>query len=689
MRKIFINNPAAQDGRPPFWQPWGCAGCLWRTLLFAVTLWMMLFLMSMLYRACDSDHPQGGGSTPDLTDPYFHDPNLQDSINQIDPNIDPWPGDTIASDNDWLPRHPGGQPITPELPNDTANYIPPVENPIDSMGIQLSGDHLNVLISLKQTNDMEQEMAAWAQKFKQVYPQGDYAVNYYNPQTSFMQITVPESARESVKAEINGKMPEFDFIVFDEDVMGNEARPSDPAFAERGFCWWHEGVQLYEAWDITMGDPDIVIGVVDSFFDLRHPELRNKRIIAPMCFDRIQTDPTNLLPPPGCEERPFSHGTHVLSCAAADCNNNEGACGMAPKCSVIPVSINMGPKEGTTTLRIAEAILYCIMHGADVVNVSLGMNLQPFADLSNSEQVEVSKLLQTDVEKVMDYVHQVAERKNCMIVYAAGNEGAVAGIDPSKRGENTLRVSACGYRLDSVFFTNYGLLPEEGVNYSTVSFPGVDILGAMPNNKYALMAGTSQAAPLVSGVVALMKSLDRSLTNEEIINILIETGKPQPEEQHIGPLVQIKDALLRVQNRRPRMEDILADPSKLEGIWECQGDLVNDDTRVPIILYLNLRHGGGGTMYCNESGMIFESPLRWTVDTSAQKVSIRSTGGLRCPSNNNGYKQFICDGVADNDGTMRLKGTHPGQGNKVFEFKMSRRDRLNLTCVKCGKNTVL
>lgn len=688
MRKIFINNPAAQDGRPPFWQPWGCAGCLWRTLLFAVTLWMMLFLMSMLYRACDRDHTSGG-DTPIQTNPYFHDPALQDTINQIDPNIDPWPGDTISGDNDWLPRHPGGMPITPELPNDTANYIPPVENPIDSMGIQLSGDHLNVLISLKQTNDMEQEMAAWAQKFKQVYPQSNYGVNYYNPQTSFMQITVPEEARESVKAEINGRMPEFDFIVFDEDVMGNEARPSDPFFAEPRFNWWHEGVQLYEAWDITMGDPDIVIGVVDSFFDLRHPELRNKRIIAPMCFDRIQTDPTNLLPPPGCEERPFTHGTHVLSCAAAECNNNAGACGMAPKCSVIPVSINMGPKEGTTTLRIAEAILYCIMHGADVVNVSLGMNLQRFADLPNSDQVEVSKLLQTDVEKVMDYVHQVAERKNCMIVYAAGNEGAVAGIDPTKRSENTLRVSACGYRLDSVFFTNYGLLPEEGVNYSTVSFPGVDILGAVPNNKYALMAGTSQAAPLVAGVVALMKSLDRSLTNEEIINILVETGKPQPEEQHIGPLVQVKDALLRVQNRRPRMDDILDDPSKLEGIWECRGDLFNDETKVPLTLYLNLTHGGGGTMYCYESDAVFVCPLKWSVDASAQKVSIRSTDILRCPNFNKYYKQYICAGVADDDGTMRLKGHHPGSENKPFIFKMSRREHLNLTCVKCGKSTVL
>lgn len=685
MRKIFINNPAAQDGRPPFWQPWGCAGCLWRTLLFAVTLWMMLFLMSMLYRACGSDHPQGGGGV----DPFRQDPHNQDSIGQTDPFIEPWPGDTITEISDWLPRHPNGEPITPELPRDTANYIPPVENPIDSMGVPISGDHLNVLISLKQTNDMEQEMAAWARKFKQVYPENGYAVNYYNPVTSFMQITVPEEAREAVKEEINGKMPEFDFIVFEEEVMGSEVRPSDPGFTNRDLSWWHEGVQLYDAWDITMGDPEIVIGVVDSYFDLRHPEFRNKRIIAPLCFDRIQTNPTNLLPPPGCEDKPRDHGSHVLSCAAAEDNNDNGVCGVAPKCAIIPVSVNAGTKDQAPLLRIAEGILYCIMHGANVVNVSMGLGLEKFADLPNSEQVEISKQIFTDVEKVMAYVSSVARRNNCMIVYAAGNEGAVAGIDPFKRNENTIRVSACGHRLDSVFFTNYGLLPEEGVNYSTVSFPGVDILGAVPGNKYALMAGTSQAAPLVAGVVALMKSLDRSLTNEEIINILIETGKPQPEEQHIGPLVQIKDALLRVQNRRPRMEDVLADPSKLEGIWECQGDLVNDDTRVPIILYLNLKHGGGGTMYCNESGMIFESPLKWTVNTSAQKVSIRSTGGLRCPQNNNGYKQFICDGVADNDGTMRLKGTHPGQGNKVFEFKMSRREHLNLTCVKCGKGTVL
>ena len=57
MQKIFINHPGARDGRPPFWKPWGCGGCLWRTLVFLSTLFLLFFLMSRCH---------GSGSSPDL-----------------------------------------------------------------------------------------------------------------------------------------------------------------------------------------------------------------------------------------------------------------------------------------------------------------------------------------------------------------------------------------------------------------------------------------------------------------------------------------------------------------------------------------------------------------------------------------------------------------------------------------------
>lgn len=530
-------------------------------------------------------------------------------------------------------------------------------------------------------------MAAWAQVFKQVYPGPNYSVTYYNPLTCLMQIAVPEDNREQVKREINGKMPMFDFIVFDEEIMGPSIIPNDPAFQNSDFSWWHRAVQLYDAWDITMGSPNIVIGIVDSYFDLRHPEIRNKRIIAPLCLSRLQSDRKNTLPPDGCPIVAATHGTHVLCCAAADGNNGEGGSGVAPKCAVIPVSVAdpRNPQHCSSSLRMAEAIMYCIMHGANVINCSIGDNLKPFAELPVEQQVDLAEAENKAEENVWDYVYRVAERRNCTIVYSAGNESAVTGIDPSKRNENTIRVSACGYRLDSVGFTNYGLLPELGVNYSTVSMPGVDILGGVPNNQYMFMSGTSQAAPLVAGTVALMKSLDPTLTSREIIDILIETGRPQPEEQHIGPLVQIRDALLRVQNRHPQMEEILEDPTSLEGLWECRSSLVNMSNDEPITLYLELKSGFTGCIFCrNSSGIIHEAPVNWRVDTTAKRVTIESTKVLECMQDNGGFNKVILIGTAGSNGQMSLTGHHPNSPDETFACDMAYRSHLSIKCDACG-----
>ena len=696
MQKIFINHPGAQDGRPPFWMPWGCGGCLWRSLVFLSSLFLLLFLMSRCH-SCSTSPDANGGNTPFPIDTtHVERPAGPDSVFHMDPTIEPLPSDSILSDEtSWLPEHPGGTAPTPELPADSANQIAPIDNPVrDSLGMEVNGNVLNVLISLKQRQTMEEEMIAWAKKFKRVYRDQSYQVCYYNPLTCFMQITIPEDQRVQVKAEINGKMPEFDFIVFDEGVMGPNLKPNDPALYDTSCNWWHQGVQLYEAWDITMGDPNIVIGVVDSYFDLRHPEFRTKRIIAPICLDRMNGDRTNLLPPDGIPIGPAIHGSHVLSCAAATANNGEGLSGIAPKCSIIPVSVAdiraAALGGGASSLRIAEGILYCILHGAHVVNCSMGSPLQKFAGQSEDVQVALAQIIALPEEKVWDYVFRVANRRNCMIVFAAGNEGVVSGIDPMKRNLSTIRVSACGHELDSVGFTNYGLLPELGVNYSTVSMPGVDIVGAAPNNKYMLLEGTSMAAPLVAGVVALMKSLDPTLTNDEVINILIETGKPQPQEQHIGPLVQIKDALERVQTRHPQMSDILNDPSQLEGLWECRSSLLVASTDEPVTLYLKLEAQGRGTVFSiTSNNVIHEAPVSWNVDVEAQKVEIRSITELQCPQDRGGFKKIILVGTAGQNGRMQLIGHHeeddPNDPNKTFNCDMAFRNRLTVTCEACGE----
>lgn len=90
----------------------------------------------------------------------------------------------------------------------------------------------------------------------------------------------------------------------------------------------------------------------------------------------------------------------------------------------------------------------------------------------------------------------------------------------------------------------------------------------MPYNSYNMGPGTSFSAPIVTGAVALMKSLSPSLSTQEIIRILKETGKPIAGDNTIGKLIQIKDALLKVKSEMANFDDIMHDHNKLLGLWQ-------------------------------------------------------------------------------------------------------------------------
>ena len=74
-----------------------------------------------------------------------------------------------------------------------------------------------------------------------------------------------------------------------------------------------------------------------------------------------------------------------------------------------------------------------------------------------------------------------------------------------------------------------------------LSAPGVNIYSCKPGGEFTEISGTSMSAPIISGVVALMKSIQPDLSNKEIINILQKSGKFVDES--IGPLVQVDRAL--------------------------------------------------------------------------------------------------------------------------------------------------
>jgi subtilisin family serine protease len=208
--------------------------------------------------------------------------------------------------------------------------------------------------------------------------------------------------------------------------------------------------------------------------------------------------------------------------------------------------------EMLNTITQVEGLLYCMYNGATVINLSCGTNFPPaITSMSIDEQIAFSEEFGKPQEKMWNYVFELAKKRNVTIVWAAGNANCYNAMDASKRNPNTIRVAAVDKNMKRANFSNYGNFADKGVQESTISAPGVYIWGALPNNQYDGWDGTSFSAPIITGVVALMKSINKDLTTEQIINILQSTGKSIPESPEIGKLVQIKDALISAQHVAP------------------------------------------------------------------------------------------------------------------------------------------
>lgn len=289
----------------------------------------------------------------------------------------------------------------------------------------------------------------------------------------------------------------------------NKLSVNDPEFSQSKNSWFYEKIEVFDAWNKTMGDSSIKIAVLDDGFDLNHKDLKDKYILPWNTIaysDDVFANPkTNF------------HGTHVAGTIIAESNNNFGISGVAPKCQFIPIQIS--DESGyITTSSILDGFFYALKNEADIINISLGFSLGPEAkSMSVREQQDVIDYFLKDEEKLWDDVFYIAEKSNTVIVQAAGNDAVLAGIDPMKRSENSIVVGALNDKLNLADFTNHG-------SFVDIYAPGEQIYSTLPNNKMGYLDGTSMASPIVAGCVALIKSYKPNLSAKEIIDLVKNTA---------------------------------------------------------------------------------------------------------------------------------------------------------------------
>lgn len=570
----FDRTLTGQNPKPKFWMSGSFGKWLGKLILFLLML--VAFILLFAIPRCSPGRilpPIAiGEDTTVVTDrgdtlvgkhPELFDPsNPRDNNNGNNPDRS-----RNAAPVDWPKQIGDGR--NPALPPKNDNRIPPTDPgnvyPDPNSGRQLDGAHLLVVLN---SDSGDETFNKFAQELSTLYDQATCGIDYYNTLTKLVILTVDPAQRESIKSNLPGQIQDIDFYVCDIEVFAsNSVRPSDPAFNYPAYSWQYEPIQAYEAWDITMGSRNVNVAVVDSYFDLDHIDLCGVNVIAPMSIENGTTD---VYPKSGVDEGSFVHGTHVAGLVLAQMNNREGSCGIAPNCSFIPVSLG----SSINTASLVEGILYAVYQGADVINASIGIALNP--DVANSlslpEQAEIARTEDIPQEMLWDYIFKLCDERNVTIVWAAGNSNILSAIDNSKRGENTVRVDAVDENLCKARFSNFGNVPEYGFDNSTVSAPGCSILSTIPYSDYYPLDGTSMAAPIVTGAVALMKSICPTISNADVIRILKTTAKPL-NDTSIGGLLQIRSALDEIVDEFLRYEDVMNNHSLLIGKWESTENL--------------------------------------------------------------------------------------------------------------------
>ena len=214
------------------------------------------------------------------------------------------------------------------------------------------------------------------------------------------------------------------------------------------------------------------------------------------------------------------HGTHVAGIIAAVRGNGEGVDGIAPAVRIM--AVRAVPNGDERDKDVANAIRYAVDNGAHVINMSFGKGFSPRKDA---------------VHEAVRY----ADSKGVLLVHAAGNDGEdlakkpnfpTARFDSTSRAENWITVGASSWKgLDSLAapFSNYG---AEQVD---VFAPGVDILSTMPEGAYDRNSGTSMAAPVVSGLAALLMAYYPSLDAADVKRIIKESATTYRTRQVARP----------------------------------------------------------------------------------------------------------------------------------------------------------
>ena len=265
------------------------------------------------------------------------------------------------------------------------------------------------------------------------------------------------------------------------------------------------GINACNAWDISLGNEEVVVAVVDQGIEFDHVEFG--QIDTPLIYNTEEGYPLNTIY--------GTHGTSVSGILSAR-QNEERISGVCPNSTLMSISNKLEIADQfqsgyiDMTARLASGISWAWQNNADVINNSWGA---------------IDKGVKSEIleDAIKDAIEVGRDGLGCTIVFSSGNisTSSTAVEYPANFDKRIIAVGASEINGNKTSSSKYGSSLD-------IMAPGDNILTTTVNNEYIYFGGTSAAAPHVSGVAALILSVNENLTQQQVKDIIECTAYKLP-----------------------------------------------------------------------------------------------------------------------------------------------------------------